>query len=193
MKLYDIKADQVIELEYIATGSGISRIDTLSTAALNNYGYKRVEYTPIPANKDIYKEIKEVGVLKGDFYEVSYMVVDKSQQEISAIKYDEWKKTRAAKVAKIEIVIDNCKLADGSGALNGVSFQGDEDSQNRLSRALAMASLSGLTSTLWVSTDNKTYDISVAQIGEILLKAGLAQTALWNENRPPEVTLEDAQ
>lgn len=30
----------------------------------------------------------------------------------------------------------------------------------------------------------RSYELSVAQLGEILLKAGQTQTAIWNENRP---------
>lgn len=183
MKLYDIKGKQIVELEYISNSEGTFYISALSNAKLKSYGYKKVVEDDYPKNDDPYKEVVSSGAIEADVYHISYSIVDKPAGVVAAIKYEEWKKDREAKVANIEVSLDNCKGLDGS-TNNGVIFQGDETSQNRLGRAISASSIAGVNSTLWTAKNNKVYELSVAQLGEILLKAGQAQTAIWNENRP---------
>ncbi|MFW5606127.1 MAG: hypothetical protein ACOCMY_01495 [Campylobacter hyointestinalis] len=183
MKLYDIKGKQIVELEYISNSEGTFYISALSNAKLKSYGYKKVVEDDYPQNDDPYKEVISSGAIEEDVYHISYSIVDKPAGVVAAIKYEEWKKDREAKVANIEVSLDNCKGLDGSME-SGVIFQGDETSQNRLGRAISASSIAGVNSTLWTAKNNKVYELSVAQLGEILLKAGRAQTAIWNENRP---------
>ncbi|CUU87834.1 Uncharacterised protein [Campylobacter hyointestinalis subsp. hyointestinalis] len=183
MKLYDIKEKQIVELEYISNSEGTFYISGLSSSKLKSYGYKKVVEDDYPKNDDPYKEVVSSGAIKADVYHISYSIVDKPAGVVAAIKYEEWKKDREAKVANIEVSLDNCKGLDGS-TNNGVIFQGDETSQNRLGRAISASSIAGVGSTLWTAKNNKVYELSVAQLGEMLLKAGQAQTAIWNENRP---------
>ena len=60
---------------------------------------------------------------------------------------------------------------------SGKQFNGDEDSQNRMSRAI-----NGMVesdTTLWVLADNQPAMVSQAELKEALRKAGIAQTQIW--------------
>lgn len=59
------------------------------------------------------------------------------------------------------------------------SFQGDEDSQNRFVRAGWAMDKMSVSSTKWKTVDNIIVDITVNDIANIILKAGIEQTKLW--------------
>lgn len=179
MKLYNIEKKEVENLEYISNSNGTLYTKFLSDEELKSYGYNKVVEDDYPENNDPYKEVVKSEALEGDIYHISYSVVDKPAEVVASMKYKEWKKARETKVANIEVSLDNCKGLDGS-IENGVIFDGDETSQNRLSRAM----MAGVATVLWTSKNNKVYELTTAQLGQILLKAGQAQTAIWNENRP---------
>ncbi|WKW23842.1 DUF4376 domain-containing protein [Campylobacter fetus] len=98
--------------------------------------------------------------------------------------YELWKANRANAVERIEVTLNNCKLYDSGDVDDSVIFQGDETSQNRIARALSVASSANLTSTLWTAKNNKVYELKIEQLAQILLKAGQAQTQIWNTDRP---------
>lgn len=60
---------------------------------------------------------------------------------------------------------------------SGKRFDGNEDAQNRMSRAINGAN-EGET-TPWVLADNSIATVDVAELKEALRLAGLAQTSLW--------------
>lgn len=87
--------------------------------------------------------------------------------------YGEWKIERAAKVAAIVVEVD------------GMLFDGDENSQNRMGRAVAIAD--GLEDEVsWTLADNTVAQVTVAQLKQALVLASLEQTRIWNEERPAE-------
>lgn len=61
----------------------------------------------------------------------------------------------------------------------GNVFNGDEISQNRLSRALMALQLTGTPKTYWVLANNVAAEVGVPELAEALALAGAAQTALW--------------
>ncbi len=80
--------------------------------------------------------------------------------------YGAWKAERAEKVAAIVVEVD------------GMLFDGDENSQNRMGRAVAIAdSLEDKVS--WTLAQ-----VTVAQLKQALVLASLEQTRIWNEERP---------
>ena len=61
----------------------------------------------------------------------------------------------------------------------GNVFNGDEISQNRLSRAIMALQLTGTLTTHWVLADNTVAEVGVQELAEALALSGAAQTALW--------------
>lgn len=77
------------------------------------------------------------------------------------------KHERAKQVASIKVEVD------------GMTFDGDETSQSRMARALEVASITGMQSTVWVLADNTVAEVTVAQMQQALSKAMLEMGELW--------------
>ncbi|MGU5718158.1 DUF4376 domain-containing protein [Aeromonas hydrophila] len=82
-----------------------------------------------------------------------------------------WKRQREKLVLQIVVEVD------------GLHFDGDEDSQNRMARAVAAADTMTET-TEWTLADNTVAMVTVQQLKTACRLAGEAQTAIWNEGRP---------
>ena len=62
----------------------------------------------------------------------------------------------------------------------GNTFDGDETSQDRMTRAVvALGAAPAGTTVNWVLADNSVLDASQAELTEALMLAGAAQAALW--------------
>ena len=61
----------------------------------------------------------------------------------------------------------------------GNVFNGDEISQNRLSRAILALQLTGTQKTHWVLANNTVAEVGIPELAEALALSGAAQTALW--------------
>lgn len=82
----------------------------------------------------------------------------------------EAKATRAALVEKATVEVD------------GMTFDADETSQNRLSRGITAALALGLgpdETTEWTLADNSSAQVTVQQMARALLAAGQYQTSVW--------------
>ena len=85
--------------------------------------------------------------------------------------YQEWKAERQQMVDAITVEVD------------GFIFDGDEVSQNRIARAVAVADLMTET-TEWTLADNTVATVTIQQLKTACRLAGEAQTRLWNAGRP---------
>ena len=94
----------------------------------------------------------------------------KRRQQFEA-RYAAWKRERAARVAEIEV------------EHRGVIYQGDEESQTRLARAI-VALPDDKATTLWIAKDNSEHYLTRPELQEILQAAGRRQSEIWNEGRP---------
>lgn len=82
---------------------------------------------------------------------------------------DELKAERAAKVRAIKVT-----------TAAGNTFDGDEVSQGRMSRAvIALGAAPAGTTVNWVLSDNTVLNATQAELTEALLLAGQAQAAIW--------------
>lgn len=90
-----------------------------------------------------------------------------TEEEKEAQKLEEAKILRAQQVAAIKVEVD------------GMTFDGDETSQSRMARALEVASITGMGSTVWVLADNTVAEVTVAQMQQALSKAMLEMGELW--------------
>lgn len=61
----------------------------------------------------------------------------------------------------------------------GKQFDGDETSQQRMSRAIQTLGIANQTSTNWVLATNEVAEVSATELAEALLLSGLEQSRLW--------------
>ncbi len=77
------------------------------------------------------------------------------------------KKARDAAVAKIKVTV------------NGKVFDGDEEAQARMSRAVVVADITGIAECQWKLTDNTTATITADELKQAVALAFQAQGELW--------------
>ena len=122
---------------------------------------------------------RRVAMSQGEYIYLS----DKSKVEVSEIdkavllqneeqtkaELNLWKQKREEKVQKIVV------------PYNGNIYQGDEKSQDRMSRAV-----NALTdgSMPWTTATNAIVDLTKVDLKNILLLAGTEQSRIWHEGRP---------
>lgn len=116
------------------------------------------------------KEMKEYGDLPDgcSFDRPPMMAEEQAQADLDAAKAE-----RATQVGQLTVTVD------------GMVFDADETSQNRMSRVVAGAQALGVdlntTTQIWVLADNTVATPTVAQLAQALKLAGEAQTALWTK------------
>lgn len=62
---------------------------------------------------------------------------------------------------------------------SGKSFDGDETSQGRMSRAIQAGQITGIASCVWVLANNEPTEVSLQELQEALALAMQAQGAVW--------------
>ena len=80
----------------------------------------------------------------------------------------------AAKAART-LAVENVKVTTAAGN----TFDGDETSQTRMSRAILALSTGAAASVPWVLADNTVIQASAAELTEALVLAGAEQARLW--------------
>ena len=80
----------------------------------------------------------------------------------------------AAKAARA-IAVENIKVTTAAGN----TFDGDEASQTRMSRAILVLSTGFAQSVPWVLADNTTIQADIAELTEALALSGAEQARLW--------------
>lgn len=105
-------------------------------------------------------------LLEGEGTEPVLEPIDESEEaELARLRAE-----RAAAVSKITVEVD------------GMVFDGDETSQDRIARTITAATAAGYgpdDTTTWVLHDNTVATVTIKQLSEALLTAGLKQTELW--------------
>lgn len=148
---------------------------------IRKYVYKEKEYsTPWEVRQEIYKQEGLAFGPEPEKYDdkvpfwaelgVTYSVApdpEPTEEEKKAQKLEEAKKQRAEQVAAIKVDVD------------GMLFDGDETSQSRMARALEVASITGMKSTVWVLADNTVATVTVEQMQKALSQAMLQMGELW--------------
>ena len=102
-------------------------------------------------------------------YGVTYSERELTPEEQEAQNLAIAKRERAAKVAAITVEVD------------GMVFDGDEQAQSRMARAITAAETAGLESTVWVLADNTVATVTKVQLQQALAKAMIAMSELWTE------------
>ena len=123
--------------------------------------------------ENITKDSTEYVLKRGD--DLSYWVEkipDPTPEELAEKKLEEAKSERATAVSQILVDVD------------GMVFQGDETSQERMGRTITAATATGASmedKTTWVLADNTIAQVSISQLAQALRKAGEKQTELWTK------------
>lgn len=134
--------------------------------------YKKYAEAAQWCNEYVYAHIED----KGEYYEVvgDPMPPEPTPEEIAerekAEALAQAKKERAEAVSKLTVTVD------------GMVFDADETSQNRMSRVVAGAQALGIdqsTTQVWVLADNTVAQPTVAQLAQALKLAGQKQSELW--------------
>lgn len=102
-----------------------------------------------------------------------------TEEEKAKAALSQAKAERAEAVSKLTVTVD------------GMVFDADETSQNRMSRVVAGAQALGIdqsTTQVWVLADNTVATPTVKQLAQALKLAGEAQTALWTVPYQTETT-----
>ena len=151
----------------------LPRYELVDNPAPNTY--KKYAEAAKWCNEDGWATIED----KGDYYEVVAIPKppEPTPEEIAEREKAEAlakaKEERAEAVSKLTVTVD------------GMVFDADETSQNRMSRVVAGAQALGVdlntTTQIWVLADNTVATPTVAQLAQALKLAGEAQTALWTK------------
>lgn len=98
------------------------------------------------------------------------LITPEKKAEAAALAAREaWKTERAAVVAAITVT-----------TAAGNVFDGDEESQGRMARAVIALQAKGAGATVtWVLADNSVMDATAAELTEALQLAGQAQADVW--------------
>ena len=94
-----------------------------------------------------------------------------NQTELDTQAYNDWKASRTTAVSEIEVTYDS------------VVYQGDEISQERMSRAITAAA-DDVETIGWIAKDNSINLLTRVDLKIILKDAGDQQSALWVDGRP---------
>ena len=97
-------------------------------------------------------------------------VEDKKRQQ-HEMAFAAWKRERQRAVDAITVTVD------------GMVFDGNEESQNRMARVIASADAMEQTAE-WTLANNDVANVTMGQLKQALALATEAQTAIWNEGRP---------
>ena len=136
-------------------------------ADCNIYAVSRgtLVYVPANVNLTLKKITGTAHAISDGVLTVTRTVKTKTAAEKAAESEAQFKSERTALVEAITVTVD------------GMEFDGDETSQNRMSRAVSASSPGD--STYWRLSDDTVTTVTHEQLKQALLKAGQAQTAVW--------------
>ena len=121
--------------------------------------------------KELYKAIDEYVKIHPEIVIIEHpytpTIEELAEQNLLQAKYE-----RSQAVSQITVEVD------------GMLFDGDEKSQERMARTITAATATGASmdeTTTWVLHDNTIAHPTIKQLALALRKAGEAQTALWTK------------
>ena len=108
-------------------------------------------------------------ILKDELLDFKPQLIITAAEVLKATNYhsDKFKVDRADKVKAIKVTVGTKE------------FDGDEDSQTRMARAIITLERSSVESTMWRLADNTVADVTIDELSQALLLAGQAQTDVW--------------
>lgn len=119
------------------------------------------------------KQWQEAININANCYEDGKFIVKdfRTAEEVKQGEISKWKSERDIKVQNIEVTYKD------------VVYQGDEKSQDRMSRHINALPNTEVT-TMWVAKDNSVQILNKEDLQNILLLAGAEMSKIWIEGRP---------
>ena len=81
----------------------------------------------------------------------------------------------AEKKRQRQAIVDAIQVSTASGKV----FDGNEDAQTRMARAIQVAEIAGITETTWVLANNVPTVVNLAEMKEALVLSMQAMGAVW--------------
>lgn len=162
----------------------------LTDEVLSEYGYQVIEEDIPLYDRNYQKAVpSETPIKENGTWKIKYTLVDldaatiANNLNIATVMADQERKFKRAKD------VEAIKVTTTAGN----TFDGDEVSQGRMSRAIIALQAAGVSSTQWVLADNTVLEATVTELTEALILAGQAQSAIWIQPKnPPTSVLEPA-
>lgn len=104
-------------------------------------------------------------------WEVYPLPAEDVEANTTALKKQQRQEAKAARASAVQAITVTTAA--------GNTFDGSENSQNRMARAIITLSAGHAASVPWVLADNSVTDATAAELTEALALAGLAQAAIW--------------
>lgn len=136
------------------------------------------ETTPELTSKGHWEQRWEIVPRFVDYTDLDGVLHSAAEQEAAAVTADAaLKASRAREAAKAarQAAVEAITVTTQAGN----TFDGDETSQGRMARAILAMQIAGASSTTWILADNAQATVTLAELSEALLLAGLEQTRLW--------------
>lgn len=132
--------------------------------------------TEPPAYDSITQTVVRDGCgLVGGEWQYKWRIDALSAEQIAANQDAAASQSREAAKATREAAVAAIKVTTAAGN----TFDGDETSQGRMSRAIIALSTGLAPFVMWVLADNSVISATAAELTEALVLAGQAQAALW--------------
>jgi len=120
------------------------------------------------------REIAPADTIKGH-WEQQWEVVALDADTVAANQANSVAAERAAAKVRRDLAVAAIKVTTTSGK----TFDGDEESQQRMARAIIGLQAANILSMPWTLADNTRPDCTLAELTEAMLLAGRAQSDLW--------------
>ena len=104
----------------------------------------------------------------------TYEIPDPTPEEIAAAELAETLRLRDLAKQRRQAAVDAITVT-----VNGKVFDGDENSQTRMSRAIIGMQAAGVETITWTLADNTTTSATLLELTEALVLAGQRQSELW--------------
>ena len=140
-------------------------------------GYTVLFATPQPTHDPITQMVREATSVLTDkgHWEQLWEVVALDAETVTANQLAKAERDRESFKAARATAVDNIKVTTAAGN----TFDGDETSQTRMSRAILVLSTGAAASVPWVLANNTVIQATAAELTEALALAGAEQAQLW--------------
>lgn len=136
------------------------------------------QVSPVLTAKGHYEQAWEVVSRFVEYTDQHGVTHTVAEQEAAAVAADQAAKAAAAREEakrKRAEAVAQIKVTTSSGH----TFDGDEESQTRMTRAILAMQANGTASVTWVLADNTAIQAAAAELTEALALAGAEQARLW--------------
>ena len=140
-------------------------------------GYAVLFATPQPTHDPITQMVREATPVLTDkgHWEQVWEVVALDAETVTTNQLAKAERDRKSFKAARATAVDNIKVTTAAGN----TFDGDETSQARMSRAILVLSTGAAASVPWVLANNNVIQATAAELTEALALAGAEQAQLW--------------